>query len=1477
MIKAVRNILTVKIILLSILLAVVGITQTAVFKNLLRGFVIAQAPAYINGRLSIGALEGNLIDGFIARDVAVFGDDGLVFSARSAEVRYNPIRLMFGDYRFRRVVLTEPFVRIVRTRDSVWNVSSLFRETQSDSAPEPLKLEITQVQITDGTFVLSDSLAGSSDRAFTADSAFSYADIRVYGVNLLAGFATSRDKYKAEIQRLSALSLSPPFEVRNMRADLYADNGQWSVRNLELETGASRIHLSARLMRENILHLKKYAELGDARADVNLAAYVVDFRELRAFLPHAVGFLDSNAAAFLKGSGTYGTLKIENLLVHAGRSFVNGSGYIMNLHKPSELYLDVGGDENIVDPTVAMSHLPGLLLPDLRTFGDFRFSYSFKGTPLNFRSTVDGALDAGEVRADARCDFTKEYPTYEYTAALRSFNLGEAFDDPALASNLNVSVSAVGSSYDRNSMNAVIRAAIDSSRFNNLPLSRSVFVADIADGSGRGRLQLHAGHTSVNGGFTATYSSAEGPRYEYEASVNSLNLADVLGSDEYDSDLNLRLAGNSTSLDILSESAVCSLLVYRSVFGDTSIDTLHARLDTELSADSVRTTSLTSDIGSFELNGFYDLQDAGAVLVSSVRRTFGVYEHAVRSLRPLREDVLKEPPAPLPYAREPEINTAFSLTLRDHPIFTALLKREIHGSLEARGNVSSFGDDVNVDADVRIDSLVIAADSGAALAMRRGSLRFSITSLRGDNSLDSLVTSAQAVARECEIGGVRFSNADVRLDGDGRTIRHFASGLIDSTVDLLVSGELTFSGTIASGMIDNMVLGRGGRTYHTNESVVYLWGSDGMFIRRLSLAREGESLALAGYISPFGISDLQFNTLGINVREIGTLISPAVGASFKSLGGILTATGYFRGSLDHPDASVQFTVDTLTTGNVSYGALKGTVSVADDVLRIAGEFNDFSSRDTVSNLSISGVLPFGSAEREPDLTVHVSKLNLAILDPFIESLNSLKGNVNGSIRLRGSVDSPRLSGSVNVNGSSFYFEPLGMAFLANGSVFASGDSIYFSGFTVRNVPEDRADGSMNLSGSVVLSRYAVKSFSLGAEGQLQVMKLSSPLPGASVIGDVFAAVGRNKLNWKGTPERSAVRGEVSLRNAALTVPPTKQVELFASQDFIVHFVDDTASVGPGERVDTLSANARGSLAIGNNSAAKPVPPPPSEPASFFNTVSFDVTLIAEGRTQIRFVFNPVTNDELFADLKGRLNYTKQDNVTRFIGEVEASNQSYYSTFGKRFDASGKLLFTGDLLNPELEITAKYEGILEEDTVRSKQVTVIVDITGTLREPKTKMTLQEDGVQVQRPDVESDAIAFVLTGKYRDQLTQAERTAFNATVLSGLTNTLLAGPVNDYLRRQFGVTVAVLYYGGNFQEAADVRLTGSVGDAVVRFGGRVLNDISKANISVQLPMSSLMNSEAYRNLLLEVESRIDALDPVEQRRLNGLRLLYRFVF
>ena len=65
------------------------VTQTTWFKEWLRGFIVRQAEDYVNGRLSIGRLDGNLFFGVELEDVDVTMNGKTVVDIKDVGLDYN--------------------------------------------------------------------------------------------------------------------------------------------------------------------------------------------------------------------------------------------------------------------------------------------------------------------------------------------------------------------------------------------------------------------------------------------------------------------------------------------------------------------------------------------------------------------------------------------------------------------------------------------------------------------------------------------------------------------------------------------------------------------------------------------------------------------------------------------------------------------------------------------------------------------------------------------------------------------------------------------------------------------------------------------------------------------------------------------------------------------------------------------------------------------------------------------------------------------------------------------------------------------------------------------------------------------------------------------------------------------------------------------------------------------------------------------
>jgi hypothetical protein len=764
-------------------------------------------------------------------------------------------------------------------------------------------------------------------------------------------------------------------------------------------------------------------------------------------------------------------------------------------------------------------------------------------------------------------------------------------------------------------------------------------------------------------------------------------------------------------------------------------------------------------------------------------------------------------------------------------------------------------------------------------------------------------------AARFDIADLQTTNLSVDVTTRGDSTSFQIEALLDSIVTVQARGTGAYVNRQLRLDVDHMQADFNSYVFQTSAPIRCTVGHDGLHVANLLMRHETEEVSASGYFIPSGVSDLAASARNVLINNLAKVIRrSASGESLPTMSGTVNANATFSGTFQEPRFSAELDASGVRYEQRAFGNVQIRTSYGPRVLNIYAQL--LSRPDSAAarpELLINGTVPYDLSlkggleeklEGEMNLDVHSDNFRLEFLDPFIPELNNLTGLLICDMKLRGTVESPSYDGSVIFQNARFVFNPLGIEYIVDGKLVPSGRNIAFDGVTVRNVPADQPDGKVNISGSFSLEGLKIKDFDLTANGQLLVMKEDVRRTPSALYGDLFAGTGPEGVRWSGVPSRSSVNGAILVKSANLTLPTTRQTQELPNSGIEVRFINDRVD---SAAIAVVSIDSKSPISSGRlkKPAAVVQDVPPSLAKSFLDYIVYNLSIETQGVTQLRFVFSKFTNEQLLAELKGRTTFTKDGDQIRLTGELELGNRSYYNNF-KKLAATGTLKFTGDPVNPELDIVASYEGIhrgvdtsgyLASGGSRlssgSEKVIVKVYITGTREHPLVRMGLERydqlgNLIRQDRGDVEGDAIAFLVTGTFRDDLTQQDRVSLaGSSVLGGVASSILSGPLTDLLRKEFGIvrSVDVLYYGGgSFQESADVRLTGEVGDAVFRLGGKVLSDLNNTNVSVQLPMSAVVGSEKWRNLLLEAERTVQGVESFDQRRESkGLRLLYRIIF
>jgi hypothetical protein len=633
--------------------------------------------------------------------------------------------------------------------------------------------------------------------------------------------------------------------------------------------------------------------------------------------------------------------------------------------------------------------------------------------------------------------------------------------------------------------------------------------------------------------------------------------------------------------------------------------------------------------------------------------------------------------------------------------------------------------------------------------------------------------------------------------------------------------------------------------------------------------------------------------------------NPELSQKDQGLAGTIDADIQLSGSKDAPTIALSVIGQGMAVKQTHIGNAIATVNYVNKTANLDVVIRKFST-DSYPTFTIKGHVPVDLAFKKVDqrfldepqeLTIVSEGFDLSIVDPLIPDLDNLQGKLRCNISMAGTPRDPQYSGNITLSDVHCVFEPNNIPYIVNGELEPRGNTIAIKNLTVKNPPSEQWQSDARFAGSLTIKNFKVESVDITAFGQLLLMTKETRKMIPTFYGLLYTEIDPQGLNLRGSLDQPTLSGNLSIRNADLELPPRSSAERGTRQTLTYILVDDTTRV----KRDTATFFTKFYRAEDSLVGPKLENVRKSTP-SFVDRLRYNLNIDTKGTTAIKIIFTQATNEELYAELEGKVNAINENGTANVYGDITVLPRSYYNFF-KRFDATGSLRFVGPWDNPVLGIDAVYEayGIYEPQTASAageepktdqQKVIVKLKITGTRYEPKLAMNMMVQQDPNRDPvdytsvykggDVQSDAISFILTGKFRDQLSSRDRaniaTSFGQAGVSNLTSGLMSSILTDFLRTEFSfIRSAELSYGGG-QESANLRLSGEAFNGYFRFGGKIFNDINNANVSYQLSLGRMLNIQSVRNLFIELERKVEGSDLTEDRKLtNNARLYYRFSF
>lgn len=1497
--------------LLAFLLLVAGATQTQFFRDRLREAAVSTLDSLLIADVDLGELTGNLISGFSLGPIAVRVGGDTLLAADRLDLQYDLFQIPGKTLAVNSVTLVRPRVTLVCGSDGVWNYQRMIRPAAADTAgagPFAWSVVLRSFELREGSVSLTDSAAlGSPGHEPAQPGHVEYHRFALTQVNLRSSLLYTAREQRVHVQSLSCSSEQAALNLDHLSGEFRITPRGTSVKGLEVATAGSRVKLDAELEGTDLLKGISIGGLRDARVHLRLGLHALELRELGAFLP-PVDFLRGRVTLDLEARGTFAKLAVQRLDIAVGGSNLSLAGDLFNLHRPEDLFLRVHltGAPVIMDDVRRL--LPTMDLPELRSLGPVRLSLDFDGTPLDFQTRLTAESPAGPVQADVALTIGGAPAlAYRGSIVMRGFDPSRLLDDSHLAGAINGRMKIEGSGVRLERLTGALEVSIDSSRLFGQPVAPSRISLEAASGDITGSVDIRIG--AMRSALSARVTGLAGAdaSFDVNGEVTRLDLEDLFRRPAYSSDLTMRVRarGRGTTLDALSGEA--TLEIEDSRYADYRIESgsLHLLLDQRDRAH--KELSLESNIADFELKGAFDLEYLTSLLSYEIRNIglavgekFASVDSALAS--PVDRTALALQGTMLG-GRATAVDATYLLRLKDLvPLSRVTGNRTFNGVGVLRGSLLGDYSNLSLEGRLSLQSFFYgSADSG--ILIQDADATIQVTDLKPTDPFQALEVYVLADAEKMHLNRTRFDSLQVSFKysqgysgytAHARYDRDLIAGF-NGIADVDTAGVLFTLNALTLAYRDFAWEGEGGASLE--------FGPRGIRVRDLVMRRDTQAVRFSGFLGSDGTLGASLHAGAFDLEGLQyLLVADQWSGDAGSFSGTAALDLEARGTMDQPEFTAALQVSRFAFRGVPFGAITGAFSYADGALNtdVAAQYRARTGHERPA-LLIKGVIPLDLGTGASDtpapplgLRIRSDGVQMSILDPLVPTFNQLSGIVRCDVQMEGSLQNPDISGEVAIDSCYFLFEPNNIAYTFEGRFKPSAGRIRVVEALVRNVAADRRlgrDGAMRITGDFALRELVPTDFDLTAVGSLLVVKETTRKSALSVYGNLFMETDGAGLHFTGSIRQSLLKGYVLVKNSSLIFPPTLAGSERETERTVPVVVFDDTSRAALKTDQSVDDEYFGSAPDSTDLTTTPG----SKSVSFLDGLRYDLAIESRGgNTEIRMVFNPATGEELVANLDGK--FAILEDGKRWVGSLNVE-RAYYN-FTKRFNAEGTLRYSGDFLNPELDITATYAGVRTRRDSASgesrENIVVILKITGTRYAPHLEISMTIDGQDYQNyagpksADVGSDAIQFLLTGSFpltesqKNDIAADIRTTVGSSLVTGATS-LLSSTLSEFLRRETGFINSIeIGYGaqGTFGESADIRVSGVVGDGLWRIGGKVLEDpFNNANISLLYSLGDIFKSPSLRNFMFELERRVETSygQLNDRKETNSARLFYRLSF
>jgi autotransporter translocation and assembly factor TamB len=1344
-------------------IVVVLASRTERFRTFLRDTAERQASRFLNGSLSVGRIDGNLVTGAVLKDVRLMQDGREIVAADEVRLSYKSWELVRGDLLFRDLTVTRPRVLLIHD-GTRWRITSLLRlpERRGEGGRA---VRMPGMEVRQGTITFERADASGPVRFPARITGFD-ADL---SLTLAAAGATDVD-----IDRATFTAEDPALTVPSLSGRWTTRQGRHYVQNLHLRTARSAVDGSF-----TYLPAVRAGETATLASNVSLTPF--DFEEFTGLVP-GLARRPLSLSGTISAAGPMDRLRLDttlsdaragrvraNILVDAvapARSF-RGSVAVaaLDLSLPladrqlasrltADTTIDLGMDGN-----PSFEQLTGTAKVRSASSRIWGYEWQSASSLVRFRSgtlQVDGRASAYGAAATARGTISPtarpvRYQLAGHVADVDMRRLPRQLPLPRLQSDLagNYKVSGTGTRLD----------------------ASMVFDPSTVEGTNIGPASV--GRFANTGGET---------RYGFDGRVDHANVEgwgnvldiEALKRDTYASDLNGQLSvdGRGTTLETLVLDAKASLessTAFKASFERADVTARIENQTLTTSAQGQATNLNPTVLGGLEtldssMSGRFDvmatiprlgepfmldaIDAAGTVdVVDSfvgplditkgrleARMSGGQAQVAAFDAQGPQMTVTAKGAVAL--ADGGQSNLTYTATLFDLATISPLVGRTLAGRAQMEGTLAGTSTDPTVAATATLSSVKVDTvfDALAVDASFDGRIP--------NRDLNAFTGTLKTNSTLVTLAGRDLPRLMVALDKAGDDIQ-FQIEASESGRAVGGEGLVTLFPTYRDVRVNRLSIEAGTSRWVLPEGTAMLarYEPSGLvtFSNGFTLTNGPQQIAAQGSLSFSKDVPGMLTVRGTQLQlgDVGNLLLVQ-----RSLGGTLDTAAEIGGTSEARTIAGQFNLVDGLVGEYKFDSLQAKVDYAASKAAVDARL----IQSPGNQLDAHGLIPVsverGELTDDPLMLDVLSQgIDLAVLAAATDQLQNVSGRLTLDVHVRGTGAAPEAEGIVAVQQGAFTVTATGSPYTGvEMTANLDGNDVRIAQFRMLDDDMHTLEGS----GSMHLEQRAVRDidFTLTATdfevldnelGELAVdstLNVFGTVLAPKVAGLVQVRAGRLEVDalldrfttnaYRIDPEPLSGRATAGAQREE---SPAIQVTGLSQPDAIV-----PAAFAPAVELPEAPA-----AETPNNSIAKPI--------EFNLTVQIPDNLVLRGR-DIRTSGSPVGLGDINITAGGHFTFKREGEADAvLIGEVNTVRGTY-DFQGRRFEVlrDGRIVFRGTQpIDPALDVTAERE---------ISGIVASVNITGTARSPKVTLSSQP-------PLEESDVFSLIVFNQPVNRLGQGE--------------------------------------------------------------------------------------------------------------------------